>query len=200
MGRDDNTCFRCDRDAADGAAAYRRQQVSFSFIKSHLRAAARSVTRGPAATHGPSSSVSLSVLMADLDTGDADELPATDLGKRRRGPAQDAADESEATLRPQAAAVPAVPAAAADEHDLEEAVEMNAGYDLWRASERVADARHVLRRETELVDKSESDLFMPLRSQTTPPAPLTRRKRKKRRAPVAGRSTSPEPEVPDDDL
>ncbi len=138
--------------------------------------------------------------MTDLDTGDADELPATDLGKRRRGPAQDAADElpamdlgerrrgpaqdaadeSEATLRPQAGAVPAVPAAAADEHDLEEAVDVNAGYDLWRASESVADARYVIRTETETVDKSQSDLFMPLRSDTVLPAPLTRRKRKKK--------------------
>jgi hypothetical protein len=112
------------------------------------------------------------------------------------------ADESEATLPHPAGAVPAVPAAAADEPDLEEAVDVNADSDLRRASERVAAARNVLRLETEIADKSQSDhLFMPVRSDTAPPAPLTHRKRKKkRRAPVAARSTSPEPEVPDDDL
>jgi hypothetical protein len=175
--------------------------ASLLTFKSHLRAAARSVTRDPAATQDTSSSVPLSVLMADLDTADAHELPATDLAGNRRGPAQEAADESEATLPHPAAAVAAVAAAAADELDLEEAVDVNADSDLWRASERVAAARYVLRPEEELVDKSQSDLFMPLRSEAAPPAPLTGRKRKKkRRAPVAARSTSPEPEVPDDHL
>ncbi len=168
-----------------------------AFIKSHLRVAARSITRDPAATQDTSSSVPLSVLMVGLDTGDADELPATDLGGKRRGPAQEAADESEATSSHPAAAVPAVPAAAADEPDLEEAVELNADSVLWRASEHVAAARYVLRPETEIVDKSQSDLFMPLRSETAPPAPLTHwNHKKKRRDPVAARSTSP----PDDDL
>jgi hypothetical protein len=137
----------------------------FAAVVRRLRAAARRVMRGPVNPEDTSSTVPLVFLMADLDNeDDADDLL---IGRSAASP-EEASHGSEATSPHPTRAVSAI--------DVLEARNLDTDRDFWRESERVSAARYVLRSETELADKSRSELFRPLKSEMNRPVSQTNRK------------------------